>query len=374
MYANTWGITAGGGIGAQGSPTSPNDNVWQGSWPGGTYQTWTDAGSKASNSLIYNRYNSTGYTLNQSSNWGGTNNPVIDSYYNPANRPPSNSAIHFNCYPATPAGCAKCGVQQFRMIATEPVEDAVSEMNKYLLFVNMEIDSSLADPDDDTLQVFFQNNSTGEYGQMLVIEAALASGQYQIANDAIKDFLPSTSLEVNYKTFFQLYHKYATTDTLFGRDSTDLLALAVRCPATDGPPVYKSRALYNSIFNTVLNNNDDNCAGSGYGLRQGRDQTENLTNVINNSQSKSSRLKRRATDYKIFPNPASDKMFIKGQGDAEQVNVVVVDIYGREMLNRSMMVDSNGSAIQIALNNGVYFVTISNQRGEKYIRKMVVEH
>ncbi|MGJ8660517.1 MAG: DUF4397 domain-containing protein [Bacteroidota bacterium] len=66
---------------------------------------------------------------------------------------------------------------------------------------------------------------------------------------------------------------------------------------------------------------------------------------------------QKGNSFEIYPNPTADVLNIKGQNGA-QIDVVVKDLMGKEVLNEKFVTDS----INISkLNPGQYFVTISSE-------------
>ena len=74
--------------------------------------------------------------------------------------------------------------------------------------------------------------------------------------------------------------------------------------------------------------------------------------------------------FKIFPNPATDQLFIKS--DHENFSVSVNDLTGRKLMKEENKF-SNQMLINVSsLQNGIYFIQISNEK-ESVIRKFVKE-
>lgn len=70
------------------------------------------------------------------------------------------------------------------------------------------------------------------------------------------------------------------------------------------------------------------------------------------------------TNYTLYPNPTHNILYIKGN---EISRVVITDITGRQMMD-----SSNSNTIDLSnLTNGVYFITIYNEIGEKNNYKII---
>tara|TARA_B110000495_G_C22416215_1_gene264004 strand:+ start:61 stop:492 length:432 start_codon:yes stop_codon:yes gene_type:complete len=81
------------------------------------------------------------------------------------------------------------------------------------------------------------------------------------------------------------------------------------------------------------------------------------------------------TSVEIFPNP-SDKIFnIEIEGFGKRVNIVVLDATGRQISNESLTSNDYLVKTQVdlsAMENGIYFVKISN--GEKQEIKRLMKN
>lgn len=81
-----------------------------------------------------------------------------------------------------------------------------------------------------------------------------------------------------------------------------LLTLAYQCPATDGPAVYKARALYNDLYKIILELNDDNCVPEGFAMRTSANSQNQISISTLVEREKYSKTIKRIV-YKIYPNP-----------------------------------------------------------------------
>ena len=67
--------------------------------------------------------------------------------------------------------------------------------------------------------------------------------------------------------------------------------------------------------------------------------------------------------FSIYPNPASDKLYIKTTNQTKQLNIQIYDIYGQKVINNGELIIDNSIAVLNInnLNRGIYFVKIKNQ-------------
>ena len=79
------------------------------------------------------------------------------------------------------------------------------------------------------------------------------------------------------------------------------------------------------------------------------------------------------TNFKLFPNPAKEKVGIIFNSDIDAKEIVLTDLTGR-ILNK-LTVNKNNQIILDVSNqsSGVYLVTIIDSNGEKYTSKLIVE-
>lgn len=75
-----------------------------------------------------------------------------------------------------------------------------------------------------------------------------------------------------------------------------------------------------------------------------------------------------ADNIRIYPNPASDMLFVEVKGGEGIANVVLCDMQGR------IVEESNGSSISLGhLPSGVYVVNVTDSNGSKFIQKVIVK-
>lgn len=76
-----------------------------------------------------------------------------------------------------------------------------------------------------------------------------------------------------------------------------------------------------------------------------------------------------SSSFNIYPNPASDRLFIETENEINEV--VVYDVYGR--IQQTMVNDQQSLSIDVSnLSNGVYFVKIKSENNEvvkRFIKK-----
>lgn len=346
-------------IGQQGSAGNPIDNKWNGTWTFLThYHTWTDNGTFATGSTLYTRSVSPYIpTLNDG-------NPTPNSYQ--------------ACCTNTTTGSYSCGggggnlmsggegseemaymslLENMAGYETE-TKDGFNPSNfiaQYQLYRTLENNPALQTT-SKTLGDFYTNNKTASYGKLLDAEIDLANGNYSSASSVLSSISTKNNIETNYESFYNLYAKYYTK-AYTDNDNTALLTLANKCPFLEGEVIYQARALYN-VINSTVESFKDNCP------------VEDNTNArLTNSKPISD---VHAWNANIYPNPASNELFINSTKESEEIKVIITDVNGRTIADHFVNTNGFTANVKLNMNSGIYIVTLSNQNNEKVIKKLVV--
>ena len=199
------------------------------------------------------------------------------------------------------------------------------------------------------------------------------AGRSLISSGSINSFYPETNVQTNYKTFFQLYFAFMTTDSLSEGANSDLEVLASQCPYKDGPAVYKARALLNMINRTIIVYNDVDCISTGY---SGRSML--LDSSGNELKSKLAKhesaylISRPKNTFTIYPNPSDVKFKINTKKLNGPNEIQIKDICGRFVYSCVINNDNKTRLFEFDLLNGVYFVTIISPNGTTQTKKLVI--
>ncbi len=366
MSASSRGLqlSSNGIMGTQGSFAAPSDNVWSGSWPAGIYHTYVLSAPNLSLSTIYTRTLNTYKPLNNGGVpfWG--NGTLING---------NNAASYTACVPPIKPG--KGGdpikINLAKAIASGTLSypgffpTETNEINQILLYRELEEDSLLLSS-DATLQSFFSSNQSGNFGALSNINELLNSGNLSAANTALSGFSETSAIQGNYKLYYQLYKIYLDPAVDFNAtDLTNLQALAAKCPFVDGPIVYNARSLYTCVTGILGDYNDEFC-----------DQNESALVATGGELGKTTSTKNliHATTetYQLFPNPATDKLHIKGAEENEELTIEIKDV-GNKLLYKSIVkLNQFTTEIKLDLINGVYFVSLINPNNERVTKKLVI--
>ncbi|MCC6370637.1 MAG: T9SS type A sorting domain-containing protein [Bacteroidia bacterium] len=368
-------LSINGEINTQGSNTNPSDNYWQNStWWSMPNNCTFNENSQVLNSKLYLRNNNPtgGYypTYNTSIPSGTTYTDVPGSALISSSPGPL-----FGCIaPFTGARMDSSDYGHLDTIAQNLAaymvyQSETEEINRELLFENLVIDSTLR-IGTPILNNFYTTNSLQELGLLNAIENNFSSGNLAYANTLLSSFTPTSNIQTNYKTFYQLYYNYSTQGFLLSKDSSTLDNLARKCPYIDGLSVYKARALNNILYKRMELYEDVFCMpfeelGSYHG--EARKMRTNSSNVEG-----AKLLKQLNLRYQIFPNPAEDEVFITSNTQSETLHIVITDINSKVLLDEKIVLEGYVKGFKPNLINGLYFISLENDKGERLIKKLVI--
>lgn len=339
-------------IGAQGSAGNPIDNTWNGTWTGTIFNTWCNSSTVTASPLYVQ---STGvYYPNNNDGF-----PQAPSYYL------ANQVF-------TTTGAYSCAGGGARMMASNDDEqsfyDVLESIADYNLTTNNAVDPAnyiaqyrlyrILDNNRGLLAMsqklsdFYYNNTSSAFGKLLDGENYLIDGNYSSAVSSANSIGNKNSIETNYSDFYDLYRKYYTKTFDYDLDNKSLFTLANKCPFTEGEVIYQARTLYN-VINSTVETFKDNCPdNSSSRLSQ--------SNSFNN------------WDVNIYPNPATNELYIRTKNESETLKIQVMDVNGRLIADYDTKTNATISNIKLDLISGIYFVTLSNSNGEKVTKKLVI--
>jgi hypothetical protein len=390
MTAHTYGfvLNNGGVIGMQGSATVPADNIWSGT------VTWstnplippnkTATISSSASTSVMNVRNSSAYNPNLS---GFTNGAygTDDYFYSGFNALPGT--IWYVASPGIAIGCpilatntgngnggplgsppnAASIVSDLEKIALHqihyPVNHQASEfIAENQLYRTLKADNSLMG-NSVILQNFYSQSAGTSRALFTDIEEAISESDLLTAKGKTAAIIPHNNIENNYKLFYNVYLNYLTDTIIDPKDSVELRTLSSACPFTDGPVVYQARALYNAMFDVLFAFTDDCSGRSDDG---GKSDIRMKPTVIEPAK----------FEVALYPNPANSNVYISPYYMEDgKILVEVKDVNGKAVSSQVLPVSSGITNFSIDhLNNGVYFLHISNSSsGEKTVKKLVVQ-
>jgi hypothetical protein len=247
------------------------------------------------------------------------------------------------------------------------------EINKNSLFETMDVNPSIA-ANSATLTNFYLANQNATSGLYKSIISQLSSGNFAQAGNLLAGFNPNTSIEQNYKTYFELSKKVAANTLLNYTDKLNLWILAFQCPFTDGAVVYEARVLLNQLHQTAYQFNDANCSSKGFSSgRTGNTNTDaELEEELIRHEGRMAKIYTQHPQYLLYPNPAQDEVSIYSLNTSGKLEITVLDVNGKIVLTKSMLIESGETQLKLNLLNGIYFVNLVDETGTKTVKKLVI--
>jgi hypothetical protein len=361
-------LSSNGFIGGQGTFSAPSDNVWQGSWVNPSNNTFIASTPHLSLSVIYTRT----LTLYKPINNGGS------PFYGPGTLiNANNSAPYITCSPPVKPNKGgdpiKIGLAKTIASGTltyngfYPIE--TNEINKLLLFQELEEDDTLMNS-DLALQAFFTINQAGYMGALSNIAQLLSHGDLAAANTAITNFAEGSTVQANYKLFYQLYLKYVDPNLgLSPLDKSALTVLATKCPFKHGAIIYNARALNTLVTGSISTYSDNGCdlVENSMMFTQGGELSRVLPKT-NNVKITNEEVK----DYYLYPNPAIDKLQITSRVEKEDLTLEISDLSNKLISKSNIQINNFATEIELNLINGIYLVTLVKANNERIVLKLII--
>jgi hypothetical protein len=230
---------------------------------------------------------------------------------------------------------------------------------------------SLLLAESDTLLEFYETNEELNIGRLTEIEAALAARDWAVAAALMATFEAETNIKENYMEYYGLFYNYYVNDSLDASDSTALSLLALQCPFSDGPAVYKARALFNLVFGVVMEYVDENCVPEGYSLRPANGKTNEMSALKQKENTRNE--KYLSNKYVVYPNPTASSISIKSGRKTKYLDITIQDCLGSVV--QKLRVESENPVLTMELNlrKGIYFVHLIDDRNARVTKKLVID-
>ncbi len=212
-------------------------------------------------------------------------------------------------------------------------------------------------PDDSLYVNFYSSTCSSNIGRIRRMEMAIDSGNCVAVNDSCNSMQCSNSNEHFIKEVYAIYSLALSTNgfALNALDSAALTSIATMDPTVAGSAVYSARAMLNWDADYF----------SGISQRTGTiDQNQNI-------------LEDSAATISVYPNPASDVLFIdyltSADNSSKNVVVEILEVGGRVVLRESIKSQSGKSQISTnALSQGLYIVQVSEEGSLKFRERIVI--
>lgn len=330
-----------GKIGQQGDVNTASNNKWLGSWSG-LSETYVSATSSATSSILYVR---NGYPFTPIVNLGTA---FFWDLYNSTSLIPSNN------------GDYQCGGVPNNFVVPLPNQNDYLDAFDYYIaqttFYRLLHHNDSVRNSGGNYNSFYAGLQTTNIGLFNDVEEKLFNGDFAQATSINNSINPSNTIETNYKLFYNLYISYYSAGNWNVDDSTVLFNLTQLCPGDNGACVLQARALYNSIYNTVINYPLCGAAGN---------KMINITNIKNSEN-------KPEWSIDLFPNPNYGNFAIISKPEKEKLELKITDIKGAIVYNKQIETNKNIYVLDLPLSNGMYLVSIKNENGQSITKKMAV--
>jgi len=118
--------------------------------------------------------------------------------------------------------------------------------------------------------------------------------------------------------------------------------------------------------------------GFGYSIMQdGTGLVLNLTNgLFGYATFKSYPLSTsdfQKNEFQLYPNPATDKLFISATNTFRNIKVKILNIAGKRIKTQNLKLETNTPIDVSNLKSGIYFLDIEDENGNREVKKFVKE-
>jgi hypothetical protein len=131
--------------------------------------------------------------------------------------------------------------------------------------------------------------------------------------------------------------------------------------------------LYDFANLTSVIYDDNNCGIEGFTARSnanGSTKENGMEQLLKINEKEN--LDKQHISYRIYPNPAVNEIYINSNKEKELVAIVITDVSGKILLNKNLLVNNYKTNLKIDLLNGIYFVNLINEIGERTTKKLVI--
>lgn len=178
-----------------------------------------------------------------------------------------------------------------------------------------------------------------------------------ITND---NFEPENYNEALSKTVNDIYYRtYGSgSDTLRAQDIALLESIIHICPQAGGPAVYRARALYMTVNDTMVYNDSLICRQANY-FRDSQEQWEQKAEI---------KTKKDNLSIYLYPNPAKDKLKVLIDGDNDAGIIKIYNLTGALVAEFNITKNTSNKDLDISiLLEGYYLIhfTLGNYSGVK---------
>lgn len=174
----------------------------------------------------------------------------------------------------------------------------------------------------------------------------------ELANDGLmanNNFEPENYNEYLSKTVNDIYYRtYGRgVDTLTAQDITLLQGIIHICPQAGGPAVYRARALYITVNDTIVYNDSLVCREANF-FRESQEEWEQKAAI---------KVKKDDLSVYLYPNPAKDKLMVLFNGDIDAGKIEIYNLTGAIVATFNINKSSKNQELDISpMAEGYYLI------------------
>ncbi len=233
-----------------------------------------------------------------------------------------------------------------------------SSINKTIVYRNLKQDTTQLSG-SPILQNFYAASQSTCRQLFCTIEDSLFQCGYTYASGLVNGFTPSSTIDQNYKRFYQMYIN-GMQNTFTSLDSTDLETLASSCPLLNGLVVFQARAFHNSFYND-FKNYEDNCP-------QANKTNDRIAKTAQSGINK-------ASSIMVYPNPNNGRVYVTGfTADEKTTLIEITDVTGKLVYKQQNNIGNGVIELNLPFVSGVYFVHVVSSSGATQIQKIVISN
>lgn len=372
MKTNKFGLLLDNAIiGNQGSSTYASDNTWTGSYPSGTFTTFTLNSSDPNNSNLFIQSGAAPYDPTVVGTcYSAPFDPAL--IYSLGNGLSSSSNASTLSCDALPTGklagndsdydlfSNNADVNRFEQLVTEngmdygifPTEQYINAQHRVYRMLKL-----LPDLKDSSaiLTTFYNGKQNSNIAELATVEHTLALGRLDNAEALLSSISPNNNIETHYKSYYTAYlhfKKRACTAT----DSLALWQMATGCAARDGDIIHQARSLFNLLYQKDYTIYFDDCSDAVIGAK-----TNRLT-TINTQQN-------RQEQFAVYPNPSNGEFKLElndKQLNDKLVEITISSLTGKVLYTKKGFIQENNTTFKVALSNGIYVVNVKTSDCYQY--------
>ncbi|MEY3240299.1 MAG: Secretion system C-terminal sorting domain [Bacteroidota bacterium] len=171
--------------------------------------------------------------------------------------------------------------------------------------------------------------------------------------------VPTTATyENNEKTVLSLYLQTLAIDVLpTSAQLSTLYEIAIQCPRSGGPAVYFAGSIWQSCTGQLVQSGD--CSKEAQGSNG--DRNENITASISER-------------VQVYPNPVNDNLLLSIPTKKTISHWAIFDTFGRLLKDDHALLDGIKSIPTQSLQNGMFFLHLTTDKGTTQVIPFTVQH